>query len=204
MTAGLAAAPAVPSRPGLGLLLAAGGAGLAVAPFRPRGGKAATTAWLGLLVLLAALAGLGLGAERLRAIDSSAVDESPGRRAEVKGFVTAVPRRSEGEVQVRVQTADGRLAVEAPEPVPDLPVGREITADGVLRDPLPWQVGYLRRYGIAQVLAARRIELTGHRRAGSKRSRTASAAARKRRSTRACPTTRRPWREASCSARTTA
>jgi len=122
--------------------------------------------WLGLLVLLATVAGLGLGAERLRAIDSHAVDAMPGRRAQVKGFVTAVPRRSDGEVQARIETADGRLAVEAPEPIPDLPVGREITAEGVLRDPLPWQAGYLRRYGIVRVLAARRIELTGRRRGG--------------------------------------
>jgi competence protein ComEC len=121
---------------------------------------------LSLVALLAALAGLGLGAERLAALDSQALHAPPGRRARVSGFVTAVPRRSDGDVQVRVQTADGRLAVEAPEPVPELAVGREIAAEGVLRDPPRWQQGYLRRFGIAEILAARRIELTGRRRGG--------------------------------------
>src|SRR5262249_31371430 len=73
------------------------------------------------------------------------------RPAEVRGFVAAAPRRSEGEVEVRVDTADGRLAMQAPEPVPELPIGREVRASGSLRDPPPWEAGYLRRYGIAEV-----------------------------------------------------
>ncbi len=162
----MAAAPALPHRPGTILMLAAAGAGVAGALLRPRGGRAAAAPWLALIASAAALAGLGLGAERLRALDSQAVDAPPGRPAQVRGFVTAVPRRSDGEVQVRVETADGRLAVEAPEPVPELPVGREIAADGVLRAPPPWQAGYLRRLGIAKVLAARHIRLTGRRRGG--------------------------------------
>ena len=52
----------------------------------------------------------------------------PGSRRTVRGFVTAVPRRSHGEVRVRIQTAEGRLAVEAPEPVPDLPIGSQVSA----------------------------------------------------------------------------
>ena len=60
------------------------------------------------------------------AIDGGAFHGPIGRPATARGFVTAVPRRSRGEVSVRIQTADGRLAVEASEPVPDLPIGRQV------------------------------------------------------------------------------
>ena len=69
-------------------------------------------------------------------------------------------------MRVRIQTADGRLAVESSEPVPDLPIGHQVSATGTLRDPQPWEAGYLARYGIRQVLAADRLRLTGRRRAG--------------------------------------
>jgi competence protein ComEC len=80
--------------------------------------------------------------------------------------VTAVPRRSQGQVRVRIQTADGRLAVEASEPVGDLPIGHEVVATGALRDPAPWEASYLARHGIRRVLAANRLRLTGQRRGG--------------------------------------
>ena len=65
------------------------------------------------------------------------------REAVVRGYVTAVPRRSAGEVAVRVQTPAGRLLVEAPEPVPDLEIGQAIEARGVARAPGDWQRAYL-------------------------------------------------------------
>jgi len=67
---------------------------------------------------------------------------------------------------VRIETAEGRLAVDAHEPVPDLPIGREIFATGTLRAPEPWEVDYLARYGIGEVLATDRLRLTGARRGG--------------------------------------
>ena len=69
-------------------------------------------------------------------------------------------------MRARIQTADGRLAVESPEPVGDLPIGRQVKATGTLRDPAPWEAGYLARYGIRQVLDADRLRLTGRRRGG--------------------------------------
>ena len=41
-----------------------------------------------------------------------------------------------------------------------------MSATGTLRDPQPWEAGYLARHGIRQVLAADRLRLTGRRRAG--------------------------------------
>jgi len=168
-TAGLALSPAVPVgspdivRPMLALGLAAG-AGLVVARHGDRG--AAPGAWLALLVLAAGASGLAVGALRLAAIDRGAFHGPVGQPTTARGFVTAVPRRSQGQVRVRIQTADGRLAVESPEPVSDLPIGREVKATGTLRDPAPWEAGYLARYGIRQVLAADRLRLTGRRRGG--------------------------------------
>ncbi len=85
----------------------------------------------------------------------------------VRGFVTAVPRRSDGEVKVRVQTSDGRLAIKATEPVPDLPIGRQVVATGVLERPRPWEAGYLERYGIREILSARSLRLTAEARGGA-------------------------------------
>jgi competence protein ComEC len=168
-TAGLALSPALPAasvgpaRPMFALGLAAGVALIAV---RPRERVAPRGAWLALLALAAASIGLAVGALRIAAIDRGAFRGPTGRPATALGFVTAAPRRSQGEVRVRIRTADGLLAIQAPEPVPDLPIGHEVRAIGTLRDPDPWEAGYLARYGIRQVLAADRLRLTGRQRAG--------------------------------------
>jgi len=170
-TAGLAGAPFVGAADPAGVgtlgalaLLLSGAIGLGAA--RPRGDRAGTAPWLALVALFGAAAGMVAGVERLAAIDSGALEATDGSRATVRGFVTAVPRRSDGSVSVRVQSAAGRLLVEAPEPVPELPVGREVRAGGTLREPLPWQAAYLSRHGIGEVLEAERIEPTGRRRGG--------------------------------------
>jgi competence protein ComEC len=168
-TAGLGASPAVAAggggsaRPVLVLGLTASAALVAA---RPDGRGAARCAWLALLALAAAACGLAAGALRLAAIDRGAFQGPIGRPATARGFVTAVPRRSQGQVRVRIQTADGRLAVEAAEPVAELPIGHEVVATGALRNPAPWEASYLARYGIRRVLAASRLRLTGHRRGG--------------------------------------
>ena len=168
-TAGLALSPAAPvgsagiARPMLALGLAAG-AGLMAA--RPGDRDVARGAWLALLALAAAACGLAVGALRLGAIDHGAFRGPIGQPTTARGFVTAVPRRSHGQVRVRIQTADGRLAVESSEPVGDLPIGHQVRVTGTLRDPQPWEAGYLRRYGIGQVLVADRLRLTGRRRGG--------------------------------------
>lgn len=165
---GLASSPVAPepapasARLLLGFALAAAAA-LALTP--SPGGRAR---WIkvALVGLAAAVAGLSLGAMRLGAIDAGAFAGPTGRAATARGFVTAVPKRGDGDVTVRIQTADGKLAVEAHEPVDDLPVGREIIATGTLASPPDWEAGYLARYGISEVLRADRITLTGKRRGG--------------------------------------
>ncbi len=163
--AGLAAAPLAP--PGflspLGLIALATAAGLGGAIFSRRGPQA-------LLVLLAgaagALAGLGVGEARIAAIDAGAAAARPAGGVEALGYVTATPHRVDGQASVEITTSAGPLLVTAPEPVPDLPIGREVRARGTLRAPAPWERGYLERLGIARVLHATTIELTGARRHG--------------------------------------
>ena len=103
---------------------------------RPRS-RTAAAPWLALVGVVAATAGLLLGAARLHAIDSGAYVARPGSEASLRGHVTAVPRRSRGEVRIRADTADGRIAILAPEPVPDLAVGAEVIASGTIAQPRP-------------------------------------------------------------------
>jgi competence protein ComEC len=132
---------------------------------RPRR-PSAQLAWLSLLALCCGGLGLLAGAARLRSIDAGAFSAAPGSRLSVTGYVAAVPRRSQGEVRVRVDSAGGRLSVEAPEPVPDLAIGAEVRAAGTVTVPPPWLRANLRLHGIGRVLRAPRIELTGNRRGG--------------------------------------
>jgi competence protein ComEC len=167
--AGLALSPfalSPASRTGPGLLVASALAGVALAATRPRGPGAARGLWIALVALAAIAGGAGLGELRLRAIDRGAFDGPVGTRATARGFVTAVPHRSNGEVTVRVQTAAGRLAVTAREPVPDLPIGRQVVATGTVERPSPWAAGYLQRFGIREVLFADRLRLTARTRGG--------------------------------------
>ncbi|HYU61976.1 MAG TPA: hypothetical protein VEK39_14550, partial [Solirubrobacterales bacterium] len=155
-TVGLGLAPfASLANPRLGLLLVPASAALVAARPRSgvsrgasaRGGVAAAALWLALVALTGCGGGLAVGGARLRAIDAGAFDRLADRPVTATGFVTAVPRRSDGTVSVRVQTADGRLLIEAPEPIPDLPIGREVRASGTLREPDDWEIGYLRTHG---------------------------------------------------------
>ena len=168
LAAGLAISPAITevargSASGLlGVALAAGTL-VALLPW-PRGHVREVK--LAVLILAAGAAGLSLGVMRLAAIDGGAFEGPVGRVATARGFVTAVPDRADGDVTVRVQTADGRLAVTAHEPVDDLPIGGEVIAAGTLQAPPEWEADYLARYGIHEVLRARRIAPTGNRRGG--------------------------------------
>jgi competence protein ComEC len=165
--AGLAVAPLAAPDPSLGALGAAPIAVIGLAAARPRGGgQPIALAWLAVVGLVAALAGLLCGGARLHAIDAGALRAPPGLRATVDGFVAGVPRRNGDEVDVRVDTPEGRVLVVAPEPVGDLAVGSEISADGVLEQAEPWRAGYLRRQGIAMTLRADRIDPKPGRRGG--------------------------------------
>ncbi len=149
-----------------GLLAVSAAALAALVAARPARAGPAHGVWLALAALAAALGGTALGILRLEAIDRGAFNGPVGRPATVHGFVSAVPHRSGGQVTVRVQTGQGRLAVEASEPVPDLPTGREIVAEGTIAEPKPWESEYLLRFGIGEVLSADRLRVTGRRRGG--------------------------------------
>jgi competence protein ComEC len=167
-TAGLAFAPIAPPDPAVTAVGAAPLAVLTLTALRP-GGDSRTwqaLAWLALIALAAALAGLLLGGARLHAIDAGALRARPGLHASLTGFVAGVPRRDHGEVEVRVDSPRGRVLVIAPEPVAELPVGSEIRAAGVLQQPEPWRAGYLRRQGIALTLRVDRIDRAPGRRTG--------------------------------------
>jgi competence protein ComEC len=122
--------------------------------------------WLGLVAVCAFTAGLGVGSMRVEAIDAGAFARPPGSRVRVDGFVAAVPRRADGEVSVRVDTPEGRLLIDAPEPVADLDIGAAVTATGTIRAPAEFERDYLARLGIARVLSSRSITLAGHQRGG--------------------------------------
>lgn len=166
-TAGLALAPVASPSPSLGVLGAAPIALIVLATSRPQGGREMVAlAWLAVVGLVAALAGLLAGGARLHAIDGGALQARPGLHASVDGFVAGVPRRNGDEVDVRVDSPAGRVLVVAPEPVGDLPVGSEMRAEGVLERPEPWRAGYLRRLGIAMTLHTDRINAEPGRRGG--------------------------------------
>jgi len=122
--------------------------------------------WLALIALAAALAGLLAGGARIHAIDAGALRAKPGLHASVGGFVAGVPRRANGEVDVRVDSPAGRVLVIVPEPVSELPVGSEVYAEGVLQEPEAWRRSYLRRQGIAMALRVDRIDRGPGRRSG--------------------------------------
>jgi len=118
------------------------------------------------VALASALLGLGWGIWRVGAIDSGALDLPAEARAAATGHLLDPPRRTGGRVRLRIATADGDLAVEAPEPVPELSPGDAVRATGTIRDPLPWERDRLRRLGVADILVARDVRHLDRRRAG--------------------------------------
>ena len=168
VTAGLALAPLAHAHPSPRALGVVPVAVLALATLRPArpGRGSAEIAWLATIALLGSLAGLLLGGARLQAIDHGALRARPGVHATVGGLVAGVPRRTGGEVAVRIDSPGGRILLVAPERVGELPVGSAVRADGVLARPEPWREAYLRRQGIAQLLRTDRIDRLPWRRGG--------------------------------------
>src|SRR3954469_20544949 len=165
-TVGLALAPLVAPHPSLGAAGVTPIAVIGLSLLRPRRGVPAALAWLAVVALVAALAGLLVGGARLHSIEAGALRARPGQRATVDGYVAGVPRRSGDEVDVRIDSPGGRVLVVAPEPVGDLAVGSEVRAEGVLEPPEPWRAAYLRRLGITMALRTDRIDEAGGRRGG--------------------------------------
>jgi competence protein ComEC len=165
LAAGFAIAPVAMADPSMRALGIVPIALFALVWLRPHAeGGGGHWAWLGLIALVAALAGVLAGGGRLHAIDAGALQARPGTHARVDGFVSAVPRRTGEDVSVRVDSRAGRVELVSAGRVPDLPVGSEVTGEGSLVPPEPWRAGYLRRQGIAMVLRTDRIDsAAGHR-----------------------------------------
>ena len=169
--AGLLAAPAATPPPGwlacaiaAAIALAAVGRSLLAAPDPA---PAAVAGWLASLACTGALVGLGVGGERLAAVDGGALAGPVGAEVRVRGFVTAPPRRSYGEVRVPLDTGDGRLLVIAREPVPRLAVGSELAAAGHLTRPgSDFSRDEASRAGARLVLDARSVRGSGGVRGG--------------------------------------
>jgi competence protein ComEC len=163
-TAGLLVAPVAPIQPPIAAAGVAPLAVLVLGVVRPGPAPGANRAWLALVALVAALAGLLAGGARLHAIEAGALHARPGLEATVDGFVAGVPRRRGGEVEVRVDSSAGKVLVAASGRIGELPIGSEVSARGVLTIPESWRAAYLRRQGIAMTLRADRIEpRAGHR-----------------------------------------
>jgi competence protein ComEC len=164
-------------------LAALGGlaAGLGLAPLADPGGALAAVAVTALFAVLAwrsgilapaaiALAfgagGLAVGDARLAAIDAGALETAPGSPIEVRGHLTAPPRRDDEAVRLPLSTPSGRLLVETAYPPPDVSAGDEVAVAGRAARAPPWLRDDLRADGIATVLEARRLTPTGGRRGG--------------------------------------
>ena len=91
---GLALAPLVGAEPSLGAVGAGPIALIGLAAARPRQTGGAELAWLAVVALVAALAGLLAGGARLHAIDGGALQARPGQAITVDGFLAGVPRRN--------------------------------------------------------------------------------------------------------------
>jgi competence protein ComEC len=168
-TAGLALAPLLVTSPSPRAFAIAPLAVVALVLLRPRAAShpGAGLAWLGLVALLAALAGLVAGGARVRAIDAGALAARPGTGVSLTGFVVGVPRRHGNRVDIRIDSRAGRVLVVAQEPVGELPLGSEMRAEGTIERPEPWRARYLRRQGIAMTLHADHLEPLPGRRTGS-------------------------------------
>lgn len=117
-------------------------------------------------MLVAVLAGMGLGNLRIEAIDGGALRPSAGSEITIEGFTTGPAKRSRGVTRVPVQTEDGRIMAETSRTPSRLDTGSGIVARGAVSLPPDFLASTYRRQGIARVLQAPEIRLTGKRRGG--------------------------------------
>ena len=136
-----------------------------------------------LILPTAFVAGLAGGAERLDSIDGGALTASAGRTTSLAGYATAAPRSSRGVIRFPLDSPDGRVMVQAVDPGGPAPTGSGssgprgfeagrvdpgagVIAEGVLRWPPDWYRPTMRRQGLAMILHAGRVTVTGERRGG--------------------------------------
>lgn len=166
LATGLALAPFAPSVLGGGVLIGfASVSGLCLAVAVPRNPTAAL-AWIACVVAAGVAGGVAIGTLRLDAIDRGALSPPPGADLTIRGYVASFPHRSQGHVDVVVQTPEGRVVLETPEPAPDLELGAGVEASGTIRAPPDWQRDYFERLGVTRVLASSQPRPLDRRRHG--------------------------------------
>lgn len=172
LAAGLGVSPVAGLHADRWVAVALGAAGLALAALRPWSRVGDRAGWLMLLGLGSLLAGLCVGTARLDSIDGGAFHGYAGDSIDLRGYAAAVPRRSDGEVRVAVEAEGwggdegGKILLQAPEPVDDLPIGAQVEAHGTLTRPPPWYRATLERQGVGMILKTAEIEPTGGIRGG--------------------------------------
>ena len=167
--AGLILAPAAEHSNAALAIVIASVAGVVLALTRPGGtgsDPAGALLWLALVAAAGAGVGLGLGGLRVAAIDRSAATGSPGERIEIAGFVVAPPRAGDGELRMPLQTERGRMLLVLDDRGWEPLVGERLVVRGLLTEPEPWWVAYLRRLGIRLELRADVATAVGSPRAG--------------------------------------
>ena len=77
----------------------------------------------------------------------------PGASVSVTRLRAAVPHRATATSRSGSARPEAGCPSRAHEPVPDLPIGSEVRASGMLAPPRPWEADYLARFGIASARA---------------------------------------------------
>lgn len=166
-------------------MLAGLGAGLAISPaWAPPGGTIEVAAALVLSLILlvdrgrigpagvillcagSVLFGTCVGGERIAAIDSGALRDEPGTRVELTGVVEGAIKNSRGITRIPVETARGKVMVEAASVPAGLRTGDGVMVTGKVRTAPDWYRPTLERLGIARIVAADRVVATGGGRGG--------------------------------------
>ncbi|MCB0828804.1 MAG: ComEC/Rec2 family competence protein [Solirubrobacterales bacterium] len=128
-----------------------------------------------LVVLAGIAAGLTGGAERLDAIDGGALAGPAGDRISLTGYALSAPRWSHGLVRFPIESPRGRVMVQslgdrgpatARSDLGGVDPGAEVAVAGVLKRPPSWYRPTMRRQGLAMVVHAESVSLTGSRRGG--------------------------------------
>ncbi len=157
------------------VLLLAGGQG--------RGGRGRLAPAAALLVVLAGFgAGLAGGVERLESIDGGALTAPAGERISLTGYAVSAPRWSRGVVRFPIESSRGRVMVQAVgdgragsgnggsgsgrSGLDGVGPGAEVSVEGLLKWPPGWYRPNMRRQGLAMILHADSVDLTGSRRGG--------------------------------------
>ncbi len=159
--------------------------GLAASPFwSPPGGLLeASVGLVCLLVLLtdrgrispggtaivlsaAALVGLVAGGARLAAIDEAALRIEAGTEVELTGAAGTAPRTSRGVSRFVFDSDRGRVMVESVQVPAGITPGTGLAISGTVGQAPAWYRPNLDRQGLAMMLRADSVELTGVRRGG--------------------------------------